>query len=154
MEYQASEIRIVDRNLIRFSQACTIILLVLGFVTDTWIPIAVAALCQILGATGSALSPYHLLYEQIAKPSGIVKPSPRPDNPQPHHFASFVGGAMDAIGVLLLIAGNPVGWVFVGIVFVLANLNLWVNFCAGCMMYYQFNRLGVPGFSQQPVRES
>jgi hypothetical protein len=39
-------------------------------------------------------------------------------------------------------------------VVVLANLNFWLNFCAGCWMYYQFNRLGVPGFTQSPLQST
>ena len=142
----------VDQSLVKFSQACTIALLTLGFIVDSWLPVALAAICQFLGATGSPFAPYRFLYEHVARASGIVKPNVKPDNPQPHHFASFVGGTFDLIGLLLLLAGSSLGWLFVGIVFVLANLNLWVSFCAGCMMYYVFNRLGVPGFTYAPVR--
>jgi hypothetical protein len=43
--------------------------------------------------------------------------------------------------------GNMVlGWSLVWVVIALANLNFWVNFCLGCWVYYQLNRLGVPGF--------
>jgi hypothetical protein len=41
--------------------------------------------------------------------------------------------------------------VLVGIVLVLANLNFWLNFCAGCWMYYQLNRLGIKGFTRSPI---
>ena len=34
---------------------------------------------------------------------------------------------------------------------VLAGLNLFAGWCAGCTMYYWLNRLGVPGFDHQPV---
>ncbi|MBK9747971.1 MAG: DUF4395 family protein [Chloroflexi bacterium] len=39
----------------------------------------------------------------------------------------------------------------VWIVIVLANLNFWLNFCVGCLMYYQLNRFGVPGFKYAPI---
>jgi hypothetical protein len=41
----------------------------------------------------------------------------------------------------------------VWILIALANLNFWVNLCVGCMMYYQLNKLGVPGFTRRPVTE-
>ena len=31
---------------------------------------------------------------------------------------------------------------------VLAGLNLFAGWCAGCTVYYWLNRLGVPGFTQ------
>ncbi len=34
----------------------------------------------------------------------------------------------------------------------LAALNLFVGFCVGCFVYYQLNRLGVPGFLHSPLR--
>jgi hypothetical protein len=33
----------------------------------------------------------------------------------------------------------------------LAALNLFAGICVGCLMYYWFNRLGVPGFKYARV---
>jgi len=55
--------------------------------------------------------------------------------------------------ILLLIGATAPAWALVWIVIALANLNFWINFCAGCWMYYQLNRLGVPGFVHAPVTE-
>ena len=38
------------------------------------------------------------------------------------------------------------------IVVALAGLNLFAGICVGCMMYYWFNRLGVPGFKYARIR--
>ena len=100
----------VDQNLIKFSQACTISLISIGFLMDSWLPVAIATACQLLGASGWSVAPYQFLYNNLAKPLGIVKPNLKPDNSQPHHFASLVGGLMDLAGVVLLIAGSAVGW--------------------------------------------
>ena len=142
----------VDQSLIKFSHGTTILLLVLGFVLDAWPLVALAATCQLLGATGSPSAPYRLLYEQVFKRGGLIRPRERPDHPEPHHFASLMGGVMDLVGAALLVAGNPLGWVFVAIVFVLANLNVWISLCMGCLMYYQLHRFGVPGFVHAPIR--
>jgi hypothetical protein len=74
------------------------------------------------------------------------------DNPEPHRFAMLVGAIFNGLGTLLILTGAAAaGWVLVWIVIALANLNFWLNFCAGCWMYYQANRLGIPGFTHAPL---
>jgi hypothetical protein len=43
------------------------------------------------------------------------------------------------------------GWVLTWFVVALAALNLFAGICVGCLMYYWFNRLGVPGFKYARV---
>jgi hypothetical protein len=75
------------------------------------------------------------------------------DNPEPHRFSQGLGALFVGIGLLFMLAGLPaVGWAFVWLVIGLASLSLFLNFCAGCFMYYQLNKLGVPGFRHSPVR--
>jgi hypothetical protein len=143
---------LVDQNQIKFNMAMTALLLIIGFLADSVIPVGIAILCQFAGAAGLRIAPYRLLYSRLVVPSGLVKPNKIPDHHTPHRFAALVGGLFNLIGVILLLAGfDVVGWVFIAIVFVLANLNLWLGFCAGCFMYYLFNKLGVPGFVVAPV---
>lgn len=138
----------IDQTGLKTGQAATILLLLLAFVIDSWVPVAFVALAQILGALEAPFAPYRLFYRHVVKPSGIVKPNPQPDNAEPHRFAMLIGAIFNGTATIALLAGAPVfGWILVGIVVVLANLNFWINFCAGCWMYYQFNRLGVPGFT-------
>jgi hypothetical protein len=55
-------------------------------------------------------------------------------------------------GTLALIAGVPVlGWALAWIVIALAALNLFTGFCAGCFVYYQLSKRGIPGFKVQPL---
>lgn len=145
-------LRKVDQNGLKTGQAATIILLILAFVLNSPLLVAVVAVAQLLGALDVPFAPYRLLYQSVVKPSGLVKPKVITDNPEPHRFAMLVGAVFNGAATLALLANAPaVGWVLVGIVVVLANLNFWLNFCAGCWMYYQFNRLGVPGFTHAPV---
>jgi uncharacterized membrane protein HdeD (DUF308 family) len=148
----ANVVRRVDRTGLKTGQALTIILLLLAFVLNFWPLVAFVALAQFLGALDVPFAPYRLFYQGIVKPSGLAKPYIQQDNPEPHRFALLVGALFNTAASIALIAGVPlVGWALVGIVVVLANLNFWLNFCAGCWMYYQFNRLGVPGFTQAPI---
>jgi hypothetical protein len=149
----AESIRKVDQTGLKTGQALTIILLILAFVLNSWGLVALVALAQFLGALDAPFGPYRLAYQHIVKPSGLAKPNIINDNPEPHRFAMLVGALFNSVAAVALLNNAPVlGWALVGIVIVLANLNFWVNFCAGCWMYYQLNRLGVPGFTKAPVR--
>lgn len=150
----SENLRRVDQTGLKTGQALTIILLILGFVLNSWLLVALVAVAQLLGALDTPFAPYRWFYQQVVKPSGLVKPNVIEDNPEPHRFAMLVGGVFNSVATVALWAGAPaLAWVLVWIVIVLANLNFWLNFCLGCWMYYQFNRLGVPGFTHAPIRK-
>src|SRR5262249_48525744 len=89
---------------------------------------------------------FKLVYLRILRPLGWVKPDAIEDNPEPHLFSQGLGGVFLLASVGALLAGAVVaGWVLTWIVIVLASVNLFLNFCAGCFVYYQLNRLGVRG---------
>ena len=147
-------LRRVDQTGLKTGQALTIILLIVGFVLNSWLLVAFVAIAQLLGALAVPFAPYKLFYQYILKPSNLVKPNVINDNPEPHRFAMLVGALFNGAATLFLLANvSIVAWVLVAIVIVLANLNFWLNFCMGCWMYYQFNRLGVPGFVRAPITE-
>jgi hypothetical protein len=99
------------------------------------------------------LSFFKEIYSRWLKPSGLVTADVIPDNPEPHRFAQGFGGVVLAMAVLSLLLGQTVfGWALVWLVVVLAGLNLFLGFCAGCFLYYQLNRLKVPGFERSPIR--
>ena len=149
-----STLRKVDHSGLKTGQALTIVLLLLGFVFDSWLLVAFVAIAQLLGAFGVSFAPYRLIYQNIVKPAGLIKPHIVDDNPEPHRFAMFVGAIFNGVATLALLMSAPViAWVLVWVVIVLANLNFWLNFCLGCWMYYQFHRLGIPGFNQAPIQE-
>jgi hypothetical protein len=150
----AERARKVDLTGLKTGQALTIILLILAFVLNSALLVLFVAVAQLLGALAVPFGPYKLAYDHIVKPFGIAKPQPVTDNPEPHRFAMLVGALFNGVAFVALLTGAPtLAWVLVGIVVVLANLNFWLNFCMGCWMYYQFNRLGVPGFTVAPVQQ-
>ena len=149
----SNSLRKVDESLLRTSAGATIILLLVAFVLNSPALVAIVALAQLLGAINSPFSPYRFLYTRVIKPSGLVQPHVVEDNPEPHRFALLLGGIFNALATILLLAGaSVVGWVLVWIVIALANLNFWINLCIGCLIYYQLNRFGVPGFRYAPVK--
>ena len=77
----------------------------------------------------------------------------RQDNPEPHLFAQGVGGAFLLVATLAFGANVAVlGWALTWVVIALAALNLFAGICVGCLMYYWFNRIGVPGFKYARVK--
>jgi hypothetical protein len=151
----STSLRNVDQTGLKTGQALTILLLIAAFVLDSWLLVAFVAIAQLFGALALPFAPYKLFYQKVLKPSGLVQPNVQPDNPEPHRFAMLVGALFNGVATLALLGGIPLlAWVLVGIVIVLANLNFWLNFCLGCWMYYQFNRLGIPGFTAAPIQES
>lgn len=151
----AATLRQVDQTGLKTGQAATIILLLLGFILNSWLLVAIVAISQLLSAFDVPFAPYRLLYKHVVKPSGIAKPNVIPDNPEPHRFAMLLGGIMNTAATILMLAdfSTPAA-VLVWIVIALANLNFWLNVCVGCMMYYQLNRFGVPGFTYAPIERS
>jgi hypothetical protein len=80
-----------------------------------------------------------------------MQPQMVADEQAPHLFAQGLGGIMLAVSVAALGAGLTVlGWLLVGIVVVLAAVNLFLHFCLGCYLYYQFARrdvrIALPGW--------
>ena len=139
----------VDQHEIKFTMATTLLLLALGWVLNSWIPVAIATICQLINATGSPYAPYALIYRQVILPVNLIKPHIIPDDPIPHRFASLIGGLLTLLGAIFLWANYLlIGWLLVLIVFTLQNLNFWVNFCLMYYLHYVLNQFGVPGFTK------
>lgn len=144
--------RKVDQTALRTNQAFIVALLVLAFVwNNVWLVAFVGAV-MLLGTAVPPLSLFKQIYWQGLKHTNFVKPDIVVDNPEPHRFAQGFGGTVVAAAVAaLLLDAAMLGWVLVWLVVLLAALNLFLGFCAGCFVYYQFNRLGVPGFVHRPL---
>ena len=148
----AESIRKVDHSALRTNQAFIIGLLLLAFVIDQPILVAFVSVVMLVGTVFPSAGLFKRVYRHMLKPIGLVKPDVIEDNPEPHRFSQLLGGLFTAVSMIALLASLPVlGWALTWLVIVLASLNLFVGFCAGCFVYYQLNRLGVPGFARAPV---
>lgn len=146
--------RKVDHSQIRTNQAFTIGLLILAFVLNLPALTGFVGIVLLISAAVPALGLFSRVYRHVLRPTGLVRPDVIPDNPEPHRFAQFVGGILVTASAFLLAAGLSGGWALAGVVVVLASLNLFAGWCAGCMMYYWFNRLGIPGFGRSRIEAS
>jgi hypothetical protein len=142
----------VDYSALRVNQASIIGLLMLAFIFDADYLVVFVCLVMMLGTVAPALSLFKLIYKRMLLPAGFVKPDVVIDNPEPHRFAQGFGAVVLAGALFFLFTGSYLGWILVWLVILLAGLNLFLGFCAGCFMYYQFNRLNVPGFSRSSIK--
>ena len=145
--------RSLDQSALKVNQAFIITLLVLAFIIDSWHLAAFVSLVMLLGTLLPRYSLFKGIYRNLLRPMGLVRANVIPDNPEPHLFAQGFGGLVLILAVLSLIIGlSVVGWALVWLVISLAALNLFQGFCAGCFIYYQLNRLHVPGFVHSPIK--
>lgn len=143
----ATELVPVDQNQIKFNMAVVSALIVLGFLIDHWLPVILAVFFQLTTAAGFSWAPLRLFYTKVVLPNKWMVESIVPDNRGPHRFGVFLGGFLNIVGLLILFLGfYTLGWVTIGLVLILSLMNLVLGFCGGCFLYYQLNKLGVPGF--------
>jgi hypothetical protein len=147
--------RKVDHSALRTNQAFIIGLLIAAFVLDAKWVVAFVAAVMLIGTLFPKIALFKAVYWYLLKPAKIARPDVRVDNPEPHLFAQGVGGVFLLAATLAFLANAPLlGWVLAWIVVALAALNLFAGVCVGCLMYYWFNRLGLPGFKYARIEVS
>jgi hypothetical protein len=145
--------RKIDQNALRTHQAILIIVLLAAFILNLPVVVAFAAVVMVVGALYPPGRLFVLIYKHIIKPAKLIKPQIIEDNPEPHRFSMAVGGVFLTASILALLADvAAVGWALSIIVIALASINLFLGFCVGCFVYYQLNKLGVPGFEYAPIQ--
>ena len=144
----------VDHTALRTNQAVIIGLSLLGFVFDQ--PWLVAMVAVILAIGTAAKTPgFGFVYRRFLLPANILKADVQADNPEPHRFSQGIGAFVLLLASAALFLGSGlIGWGLVWLVIVLAGLNLFVGFCAGCALYYWLARIDIPGFEKSPPEDS
>lgn len=134
----------VDHTALRFNQASIITLLLLAFLLDQRWLVAFVGAVMLVGTVWPGAGLFKLVYANLLKPRGLLKPNVMQDDPQPHLFAQGVGGVFLVGSFAALLAGAVgVGWALTLIVVVLASVNLFLGFCVGCFLHFQLARRGV-----------
>jgi hypothetical protein len=142
-------VRKVDTTAIKFNQASIVVLTALGFLLDQPYLVLFVGLVLAIGTIRPQAALFKLIYQKALKPSGLLKGNIIDDDPAPHQFAQGIGALflLAAGGALLLLNAPALGWTLAWIVIVLAAINLFFNFCAGCFVYYQLDKVGlIPQF--------
>jgi Na+/melibiose symporter-like transporter len=139
--------RRVDRNTLRTNQAfivgLTVLAFILGDAVGRWV-VLFTGLVMALGTIHATFALFKQVHQRVLKPAGLLGPDVHAEDPMPHQFAQALG-AVFLLAAFVALAGGAIllGWVLTWIVTALAFVNLAVQFCAGCFMYYQLDRFGL-----------
>ena len=138
----------VDISALKFNQGAIVIFTAVAFVFNIKWLIAFVAVVLITGTIFPRAGLFKLIYSHITKQLNLIEPRIVEEDNTPHVFAQGMGGIFLTIAFLLLEFTNQqfIGWTLSLIVLVLAFVNLALNFCVGCFLYFQLNKLGIfPG---------
>jgi len=135
----------VDNTALKFNQASIITFTLLGFLLNQPYLVLFVGVVLAVGTIFPGAALFKQFYFKLLKPANILTANVIDDNPAPHQFAQGVGALFLLAGSALLLGlANPVlGWVLAWIVIVLAAVNLFFSFCAGCFVYYQLDKIGL-----------
>ncbi|MDA0270569.1 MAG: DUF4395 domain-containing protein [Chloroflexi bacterium] len=137
----------VDRNTLRTNQAFIVALSVGAFVAGVgigqWL-VLFTGLVMALGTIHPAFALFKQVHQRLLKPAGILKADIHAEDPMPHQFAQGMGSVFLLAAFAALFTGAiTAGWVLTWMVAALAFVNLTVQFCAGCFIYFQLDRIGL-----------
>ncbi|GCE30062.1 hypothetical protein KDA_55460 [Dictyobacter alpinus] len=135
----------LDAHMLKFSQVCVLVLTALSFLFNAPILVLITGLALALSALVPAASPFRFIYRQILVRAGWLKPRIVEDDPAPHRFAQGIGATFLLVAsiVFFLFHAATLGWILTILVFILAAINVFVGFCAGCFVYYYLGRWGL-----------
>lgn len=140
-----------DKSALTFNQLSIVTLTTFGFILNQPLIPAFVAAVLIGGSLTPALAVFKLIYKHAVKPLGLMKPEIVQESSTPHEFAQLLGGCFLGAGAAALLLGSAtIGWALAWLVIFLALANLVFGFCAGCFVYFQLGKFGVPGFSSTP----
>jgi hypothetical protein len=138
-----------DRSVLKVGQVfiigLNVVAFALGFVLDiklAWLLVPVVCVVMLAGVVNPNLNLFRQFYLRVLKPAGIVKPNVAQEDPTPHQFAQAVGATfLAAASLTFLLGAYGAGWVLSWIVIVLAFVNFAFDFCVGCQVYLQLDRM-------------
>lgn len=137
----------VDRNTLRTNQAFIVGLTVLAFILGSeigrWL-VLFTGLVMALGTLHESFALFKQVHRRLLKPAGILGSDVHIEDPMPHQFAQGMGSVFLLLAFAALAVGaTNVGWALTWMVAALAFVNLTVQFCAGCFVYFQLDRRGL-----------
>jgi hypothetical protein len=139
----------VDHSAMRVHQAVLILILLLSFILNQPVLVAISCAVMLFGALVLRKPGFGFVYSAVLKPLCLVKPDIIPDHREPHLFAQGVGGIfLLGASAAFFTRSSGLGWILSWTVTALAALNLLAGFCVGCAMYYWLNQLRIPGFNR------
>ena len=144
------DMQLLDRSALKFNQIGIVTLSLIGFIFNQPLLPALVSAVLLVGTLDPRLALFKQIYHRLVKPLGLLTPDPAEDVRASHEFAQLLGGVVLLAATIFLWLDWPTtGWALTWVVILLAAANLFFGFCAGCFVYYQLRKLGVPGFVAQ-----
>lgn len=141
---------VIDHAALKFNQTgivVTVLVALAGSVLWRWFLVLIPALAVVLllGTFVPRLAVFKQFYFVVLKPTGLVRPRPVEDRPEPHNFAQGLGALFLVVASLLLPVSPSLGLAVALLVALLAFVNLAFGHCVGCQIYYVLGRRGLVG---------
>lgn len=138
-----------DRSVLKVGQVfimgINILAFALGFVLQVrlaWVLAPLVGIVMLVGVVNPDLGLFRQLYLRLLKPRGVVGPRVVEEDPTPHQFAQVVGAVfLLGAGTAFALGGTWLGWVLTWVVIMLAFINFAFDFCVGCQVYFQLQRM-------------
>jgi hypothetical protein len=146
LEGQTGKVVPFDRTAIRVNQALIITFLVIGFLLNSPLLVLLVAVVMAVGTAWPQAALFQRIYRDVLKPQKLLQPDVHNEDPAPHRFAQGMGAGVLILALIgFALGAMAFGWALAIVVIVLAAINLFFGFCAGCFVYFQLQRFGVIG---------
>lgn len=137
----------VDRNTLRTNQVSIVSFCVLAFLLGDeigrWIVLG-TGLVLTAGTVYAPLALFKQFHRRVLLPAGLLGADVSVEDPMPHQFAQGMGAVFLLAATVAFFAGAIVlAWVLTWLVAALAFINATIQFCLGCFIYYQLDRVGM-----------
>ena len=138
-----------DRSVLKVGQVfiigLNVVAFALGFVLQVrwaWVLAPLVGVIMLLGVVNPDLGLFRQLYLRVLRPRGVVGPRVVDEDPTAHQFAQVVGAVfLLGAGAAFAMGGNGFGWALTWVVILLAFVNFAFDFCVGCQVYFQLQRM-------------
>ena len=133
----------IDKTSLKFNQGSIVVLSGLAYIFNIYWLVAFVGVVLLLDTLIPGTGLFKLFYKHIVKPLIILNPDISNESKTPHQFAQGLGGSFLLLSFILLqYFGSAFwGWAVSFIVIALAFVNLTIDFCAGCFIYFQIQKI-------------
>lgn len=141
----------IDKTSLKFNQVSIVILVGLAYLFNIQWLVAFVAAVLLMDTLFPGTGLFKLSYKHIIKPLKILNPNISFESKAPHQFAQGLGGSFLILSFILLQYLGSVffGWAISFIVIALAFVNLTLDFCAGCFLFFQIQKFRLSSSSTE-----
>jgi hypothetical protein len=133
----------IDKTSLKFNQGCIVVFTGSAFIFNIYWLVAFVGVILLMDTLFPGTGFFKLFYKHILKPIKFLNPDISTESKAPHQFAQGLGGSLLLLSFILLqYFGSAFwGWALSFVVISLAFVNLTLDFCAGCFIYFQIQRI-------------